>query len=329
MKRPLYPVCLLLWVLALGACSGEGGPAAEPGDSARSEPVETQPDSRQAAETDTGDAGSSTSETELPAPAATEAELGWSGRVSRWSRDVSRAVGRAEDLIERARTSSATAGTVRRDLRAASAVMRGCLASFEETVGKAPTGELQAAADDLRTMCAALQRAADLAQRATISAEARRRLQDELARSFRSAEAAGRRLQDYGPGEDAEIPTLQGKADHVSRNEPTFSEAARLLVGKPVEIRCWAPSDWRGLTRQVEAYTGRPLPARETGGFVLALGRANLSPRVCAQLVDLTYGPCEALPVREPIVPEACAAGSTSRSPSSPLRTRLSTPSAS
>ena len=70
----------------------------------------------------------------------------------------------------------------------------------------------------------------------------------------------------------------------------------QLLVGKPVEIRCWAPSDWRSLTGQVEAYTGRPLPARETGGFVLVPGRANLSPRVCAQLVDLTYGPCEALP---------------------------------
>ena len=202
--------------------------------------------------------------------------------MARWSVDVTRAVVRLEDLIERGDASPATARAVRTDLRAARAVVRRCLVSFEDSVGPAPTEKLHALADDIEATCAGLRRAANLALRAVSSPQARRRMQDELARSLEIAEATDRKLDDYRPEEDVDVPTLEGKAEHVSRSEPTFSDVGQLLVGKPVEIRCWAPSDWRSLTGQVEAYTGRPLPATETGGFVLVPGRANLSPRVCA-----------------------------------------------
>jgi hypothetical protein len=284
--RSLLRSGLLLSAAALVACSGSEPPAVEPGTGATSEAAVTQPESARPSETETGSAADS-ADSAAPVATPTLAELRWSGRVARWSRGVVHAARSLRERIDEPASARAPLPQLQ--------ALRGCRAGLARQVGPAPTEELQELARELQTMCAGLRRLAALVPWAA-GDEARDRVEDELARSFEIAETVGRKLEDYVPEEDAELPTLQGKAGHVSRSEPTFGDTAQLLVGRPVEIRCWSSSDWPRLTRRVQAYTGRPLPARDTGGFVLVTGRANLSPRICAQLVDLTYGPCEVLP---------------------------------
>lgn len=88
---------------------------------------------------------------------------------------------------------------------------------------------------------------------------------------------------DYGP-----LPTIGGVSAE-SRIEPRLSAVATNLAGRSVEARCWSSADWSRLDEEWRAYVGTGLEG--TFGYVRksARHRLHIHPRICAQLVALTY----------------------------------------
>jgi hypothetical protein len=72
-----------------------------------------------------------------------------------------------------------------------------------------------------------------------------------------------------------------------SRIEPRFSRVASRLAGKQVEVRCWSRSEWPRLMRNESASTRARLTSATLGLAEIGGTRINLSPTVCAGLVDL------------------------------------------
>jgi hypothetical protein len=212
-------------------------------------------------------------------------EMAWIGQMSAWLHGFERDLERAEALRNAQLRGQRSH---RRDYERAVGEVRACARRFDELVGPPPAARLRVPARLLRESC----------------------------RAYATAETAGLRSFDGDPG-DALVGAsralsraaglfLRGTADLESgfawnrplpragretggsRIEPHFSRVASEIARRPIEIRCWSNGDWRRVRDEFRVYNNVTL---EPSGFVSDVdrGHVNLSPWVCAHLVDLAY----------------------------------------
>ncbi len=77
-----------------------------------------------------------------------------------------------------------------------------------------------------------------------------------------------------------------------SRVEPRLSAAATAFVGKPVDVRCWSPADWKVVVPEEHAFYGSGLGI-DLVGFaqpgVTNRSEIHLAPDVCYALAERLY----------------------------------------
>ncbi len=219
---------------------------------------------------------------------ATEDEVEWLERVAAWNKEFSDA-GREVAEFE---AGGAFEEVLRGDDDAIEAYadalepIRRCGETFAEDVGGAPSERLRDPERRFRDSCTHYRRGVDLMLRAVEEQD------DGLAgRSRTEIEDAGKEAAiaagQLPPGEKQPLP--RGRAGSESRIDPTFSEAASLVAGKPVEARCWSPDDWERLMVEESAYT-RGKVNDTVLGFASAGGeRLNLAPQICHDLARLAH----------------------------------------
>lgn len=101
--------------------------------------------------------------------------------------------------------------------------------------------------------------------------------------------AASAGAQDAPPNDYGPLPTLGGVVG-VSRIEPRFTSIAVTLSKPGVQVRCWAPVDWRRLTEEMLAYTNGRTDLSSGGGYTSPDDlRVNLTTNACSRLAALTY----------------------------------------
>ena len=221
---------------------------------------------------------------------ASDAELAWLRKLGVWDARLLAGLRRAAEI-------ESSPGLVRKLLRHDSAtilahndalaVASTCSADLRRSVGPPPTRRLKPALDRFERACKHLERFHNAMTLAVFRGEdyLLRQAQDEARRGGELLLRADRGLP---PGEVRPLPVIAGDSSR-SRIEPRFGRVASWLAGKPVEVRCWSPSDWIRLLREEKAYTKHRID-EDTLGFAGIDGRrANLAPDVCDALVDLAY----------------------------------------
>lgn len=91
------------------------------------------------------------------------------------------------------------------------------------------------------------------------------------------------------PNDDGPLPVIGGVSS-VSRIEPRFTSIAATLSRPGVQVRCWAPVDWRRLTEEMLAWTNGRTDLSSGGGYTSDDDRrVNLTTNVCGRLAALSY----------------------------------------
>ena len=84
----------------------------------------------------------------------------------------------------------------------------------------------------------------------------------------------------------------RGGVTTESRVEPRLSAAATAFVGKPVDVRCWSPADWKVVVPEEHAFYGSGLGI-DLVGFaqpgVTNRSEVHLAPDVCYALAERLY----------------------------------------
>lgn len=87
-------------------------------------------------------------------------------------------------------------------------------------------------------------------------------------------------------GEGQPLPDNSGS--HLSKRA---ADAAGFVAKKPVEVRCWSPSDWTQLNKELEAIDDvRPSQVEADGRVNAGTAAIQLSPRVCQWLERVERG---------------------------------------
>lgn len=103
------------------------------------------------------------------------------------------------------------------------------------------------------------------------------------------AAAAGAQEPPPPPNDHGPLP-VRGSVTSVSRIEPRFTSIAAKLSKPGVQVRCWAPVEWRRLTEEMLAWTNGRTDLSSGGGYTSSDDlRVNLTANVCARLVALSY----------------------------------------
>jgi hypothetical protein len=221
---------------------------------------------------------------------ASPPELRWLRRLGVWNARLTKglaATGDVERDPEQVRLLVAGDAAVTSRTQQALAPATSCRADLRAQVGTAPSARLAAAADAFERACAHLERIESLTMLAV-------RSQDTavLARANAEVERGTALLADAAglvpPGERRSLPVVGGRST-ASRVEPALSRLETQLAGKEVEVRCWSREDWGRLLLEERAVSGGSIDHLTIGFANIRGHRANLSPDICANLVQLVY----------------------------------------
>jgi hypothetical protein len=211
----------------------------------------------------------------------TAREFRWVMRLARWDRSYGSARSVADSAYYGLLDGQISVAEVRRALRP----LRECRASVQRRIGEPPSEDLRFVYRQLLSACDGDRRfgVADLAVLTSSSDQGAATVAafEDGEKRFRDAHrSVERRLLAYLP-----LPEVGGMTQK-SRVEPRFSRVASKLALKPVEIRCWSPSEWKAAVREYELYTGHKA---DIAGFANGISRANLGARQCGDLARFTY----------------------------------------
>jgi hypothetical protein len=221
---------------------------------------------------------------------ATPAELAWLERLGVWDTRLLRGLqsaARVETTPRLARKLMDRDGETMVLHSRALEPAGSCAADLATNVGPAPTARLRRAYDTFRLACGHLQRF-----HGAITLAISQRVDSQLSQAQLEAKRAAAVLltadQLLPPGEVRSLTVIAGETEE-SRLEPRFGRIASEAAGKQLEVRCWSDADWRHLMREERSYTHGKLGAATLGFAGIGGTRVNLSPTVCAGLVDLAY----------------------------------------
>jgi hypothetical protein len=215
---------------------------------------------------------------EIDARWPTDAELRWLDRYALWEPALHHSVYEVVAAIDdRAPTAA----------RHAAKRFGYCARRLPKSIGPTPSTRLTAFAKQIRSTCAAVQRAVRIAtgKGAYGTGSRERRVDFELEQAARFFTAAHGMLP---LGARRALPVRGGRTE-ASRVEPHFSRAASEAGEVEVEVRCWSEADWKRLIGQsIRLGHG----GKDVLAFVVGPGgsRIHLSPELCSALVLTVYG---------------------------------------
>jgi hypothetical protein len=163
------------------------------------------------------------------------------------------------------------------------AFIRGCQASLRNEIGPPPSSRVRPLRRQASTACTHFRRGAAL-----YSAGAPAKGDREFSRGLRLRDALLEKIQVAALVDLNRPLPVVAVWSRRSRIERTLGRAAAAVVGKPIEVRCWAKADWAQLQQQVGLFSGP-----EVGGLAgyadFGAGRVHLAPSICRPLVDFAY----------------------------------------
>ena len=211
--------------------------------------------------------------------APTTGEAAWVVKWGRWHNEL------LVDLAELQDHLSAAPAQVRSELTP----LRSC-SYFSRVVPPAPTRYATAGAAAARA-CRVVRSLPALAERMLRGDDqASVDLGIAVERAYSLAEDAGEALR-VRLSFNRPLPR-RGGVTTESRIEPRLSAAASAFVGKPVDVRCWSPADWKVVVPEEHAFYGSGLGI-DLVGFaqpgVTNRSEVHLAPDVCYALAERLY----------------------------------------
>ncbi|HVM18016.1 MAG TPA: hypothetical protein VM290_10590 [Gaiellaceae bacterium] len=265
-------VLLVLLAIVLGGCGGDGDGSATQG---RDAPRADAPERAHAPERLREARG-------VPAVRGSAAEQRWRNALLDFHRELGRALRRIGSAHADDDPSERTVERVEEALE----TLRTCGDDLRETLARPPDARHRRTVQLLQQACRAFRAGAEADARALVAdtealVSAARRWSEGTALLAQANRALPRPL----PIDALPLPSV-GAAVSFSRVEPELTRAAREVLGRDAEARCWSEPDWKRL-----------VAGQQDGGegviwayAVIHTSTVHLSPWVCDDLNALLYG---------------------------------------